>query len=113
MDKHCANADCDDLVRFRSTNDKCITCYNRERSPYATTYDPVRVDLKRPRKPRKPAGPGNRKLTPDAVHSIRRMAKDGVEPEDIASEFNVAHQTIWDVIHKRTWKSLKEEDAEL
>ena len=45
------------------------------------------------------------KLTEDIVRTCRiRYAAGGVTVQLLADEFGVSMQTMWDAIHRRTWK---------
>jgi hypothetical protein len=59
---------------------------------------------KRERMPRG-AQNGNAKLTSDQVDAIRTRLALGDRQADIAADFGVARQTIWNIAHGNTWKS--------
>lgn len=45
------------------------------------------------------------KLTEDIVRTCRvRYMAGGVTVQSLADEFGVSMQTMWDAIHRRTWK---------
>lgn len=50
---------------------------------------------------------GNSKLTEDNVRDIRSRFAKGQTPGDIAAIFGVWNTSVWNVIHRRTWKHVK------
>lgn len=47
---------------------------------------------------------GASKLTKNKVAEIRTACKSGVSQAQMARRFGVAYQTIWDVVHGKTWE---------
>lgn len=46
------------------------------------------------------------KLTEDSVREIRRMHAEGVTQRAIAKLFGVTFNAVWDVVHRKNWKSV-------
>jgi len=50
---------------------------------------------------------GHAKLTAEKVRQIREMAKRGTRYKHISETYAVAFQTVFDIVHRRTWKWLE------
>jgi len=46
----------------------------------------------------------NSKLTEAAVRQIRKQADEGVAAKDLAKQYKVSRDTIYDVVKRKTWK---------
>jgi hypothetical protein len=49
-------------------------------------------------------------VTPQQVHNIRRLAKQGIKHSVLAEKFKVSHSNIQHIVKRRSWSWLNEED---
>jgi hypothetical protein len=54
-----------------------------------------------------PKIPLNRKLSEDQIRKIRELKNSGETLRDIAIKFDIHHQTVWQIVHYKTYKDVE------
>lgn len=83
-------------------------CGNPKHLLEGTNLDNVADRL---RSGRQPMGSGHvcAVLDEEGVREARRLAASGVSNAELARRFGVAHQTIWNAVHGKSWKHVAAE----
>lgn len=72
------------------------TLYLTEKGKYEELYEGT---------PPKKAGTEGVKLSPELAQEIRQKHTAGQSQLDLAQQYQVRKQTIWSIVHNRSWKS--------